>query len=981
VRQKRRSYREPPDDDEDAISDNLAAVNERLDDLTRQLDRIARQNAEPRTGSNAARPTDRVAEALARLDRRLDQIVEQDDEEPAPAPGRSRGSSPRPRPASPPPAARAAGPASWAAQISARQRALDGDTDESAQTPPAPRSAPRAAPQTAWAQAPDLTGVEQQLRQITTQIATLHQPYEDGLTALRNDLAEIGRVLTEALPKRAIEDLEAQVRALAERIDRSRQAGADAEALAGVEQGLAEVRDALRALTPAENLVGFEEAVRGLAHKIDQIAASAQTPQDPLAFKQLEQAVVSLRSVVANVASDGALAQLSAEVHGLASRFERAAAESSSEALGRLEERISSLMESGRAIPPELEGSIRSLSERLDRLNLSKGDQLALEALEDRIAKLSEKLDASDARLNNLAAIERGMAELLVHLEAMRNGGAQQPAPVASETKAEIPQAGAAQPQPEQPAFQLQAPVYEPEPTPATPSPVAYAPQPPRVVVPQQHPRPAPRAYRQEPIDPNLPPDTPLEPGGGAPRHRPGSAAARIAASEAALGQTRAPSADSGGKSAAIAAARSAAKSAYFEEPAKGSKSKERRGWFKRRRETEPDLPTIRIPEPNADADEALTPRKRAMKHFKTILITISVAIIVIGTVQTALELLLPSQPSSPPAVESSHERTQPPQSRPATGRQMPAPGGPVAPAPATPSPAAPADRTSSILQPTPMASSQAPLVDITGSIPPQPAPAQSATPRAPAPAAVPDVSASPSGQPDTLALPASVGPALRSAVLANDPAAFYEMGARFAEGRGVKASQTEAVRWLERAANAGFAPAQFRLAGLNEKGDGVKKDVQAARRLYQAAAGKGHAKAMHNLAVLHAEGVDGRPDYKAAAQWFRKAASYGIADSQYNLAILYARGIGVETNLAESYKWFSLAAAKGDADAAKKRDEVGSRLSQQALNAARLAAQTFTPEREPEAATDLRVPPGGWDRSPVPQVRANRRTPAPAAR
>ena len=55
-------------------------------------------------------------------------------------------------------------------------------------------------------------------------------------------------------------------------------------------------------------------------------------------------------------------------------------------------------MESGRAVPPELEGSIRSLSERLDRMQLSQGDQLALGALEDRIAKLSEKLDASDSR-------------------------------------------------------------------------------------------------------------------------------------------------------------------------------------------------------------------------------------------------------------------------------------------------------------------------------------------------------------------------------------------------------------------------------------------------------------------------------------------------------------------------------------------------------------------------------------------------------
>ena len=173
-----------------------------------------------------------------------------------------------------------------------------------------------------------------------------------------------------------------------------------------------------------------------------------------------------------------------------------------------------------------------------------------------------------------------------------------------------------------------------------------------------------------------------------------------------------------------------------------------------------------------------------------------------------------------------------------------------------------------------------------------------------------------------------------------------------------------EAVRWLERGANAGFVPALFRLAGIHEKGEGVKKDINTARKLYLAAAEKGHAKAMHNLAVLYAEGVDGKPDYRIAAQWFRRAAAHGVADSQFNLAVLYARGIGIEQNLAESYKWFMLAANMGDQDAATKRDEVATRLDQQTIMAAKLAVQTFTAQREPEEATSLKTPPGGWDRT-----------------
>src|SRR5262249_22098402 len=71
----------------------------------------------------------------------------------------------------------------------------------------------------------------------------------------------------------------------------------------------------------------------------------------------------------------------------------------------------------------ELEGAIRELNERLERVQISRGDQLALGALEDRIANLSHKLDASDARLRQFDAIERGLGDLLIYFEEMRRGG------------------------------------------------------------------------------------------------------------------------------------------------------------------------------------------------------------------------------------------------------------------------------------------------------------------------------------------------------------------------------------------------------------------------------------------------------------------------------------------------------------------------------------------------------------------------------
>lgn len=1022
MRLRRKSYRN--DDDEDPRGEELAAVNDRLDELTRHIERIAEATVagraaqparEPRRDEREQRGPDHVTEALARLDRRLDQIIT-DTRATAEAERRAaieaerravRMAPPPPAYTPPPPAytpappATPPGPAGWAAEISARQRALEGGPQAAAAA-----AAPQWRQPQPQAPAPDLSGLEQHLRQITSQIASLHQPYEDALTALRGDLAEIARALTEAMPRQAIEQLESEVRTLAQRVDRSKQGGGvDPHALAPLEQGLAEIREALRHLMPAENLAGFEEVVRGLSHKIDQIASASH---DPGAFQQIEHAIHSMRGVVQNIASDGALSQLAAEVHGLSQRVEHAAAAAAantgSDALAKLEIRLAALMESGRSVPPELEQAIHELSARIDqmqtrqdqRAQLSHSDQLVLGGLEDRIVKLAEKLDASDQRLNNLASMERGIADLLVMLEEMRNGS-------------RGPRVGA-------PAAETPAPKPEPEPVPplaiAPPAPPPAPPQAPQHHLPPVHhleapPPPdkvfstipaaaqpmarqaAPQPQERKPLNPNLPPDTPLEPGVGMPYVKPGSPAARIAASEAALGSARPAATSNGGAAAARAAARNA-KSSFVDTPvipSKNAKFKKAGGWFtkspKKKKPVEP-IPALEIkPEPvrapeipppvapyAADGTDA--PKKTIGQHIKTLLIAASVVAIVLGVVQTAINLMSSDEtPSASAPGENLNINTAPSIIPPSVNPPGTTPSAPSVPSRPMPTPEGtvppPDDGTtnsirqqqSSFFDPRTVVQPKAtppapPPADVTGSIPRH-------TPRTPTLA---------DGLPQTIAGP------LRAGIAAQDPAAEYELAVRYSEGRGVTQSAEESVRWLDRAAKAGFVPAQFRLASAMEKGDGIKRDMQGARRLYTAAAEKGHAKAMHNLAVLYAEGIDGKPDYRMAAQWFRKAASLGVADSQFNLAILYARGIGTEPNLAESYKWFALAAAKGDKDAEKKRDEVGARLDQKNLTAARLAAQTFTPEPEAEDATNLKVPAGGWDRPAVAGAKPKQRTP-----
>lgn len=198
---------------------------------------------------------------------------------------------------------------------------------------------------------------------------------------------------------------------------------------------------------------------------------------------------------------------------------------------------------------------------------------------------------------------------------------------------------------------------------------------------------------------------------------------------------------------------------------------------------------------------------------------------------------------------------------------------------------------------------------------------------------------------------------ALSEAASKGDPLAFFEVGAVYTEGRGVKVDLAEAAKWYQRAADAGVVPAEYRLASLYEKGTGVARDLPKARTLYQRAAEKGNASAMHNLAVMLASSGDVAPDFAGAGKWFAMAADRGIRDSQFNLAILYARGNGVKQDLEESYKWFAIAARDGDSDAGQKRDEVAKALSADQLKSAKAKFEAWKQTPLDAEANSVDVP------------------------
>ena len=888
-----------------------------------------------------------------------------------------------------------------------------------------------------------LESLESEIRALGERIDLSRQAGVDpnALAGIERGLAEVREALRGLTPAENLVGADEAVHALAQKVDMIL-ARDDPAMLQQLEAAIGGLRGVVSHVASNDTLNQVAEDVRVLAAQIDALANNAVTAHAVAALEQRIDALTAAlqasaeaghvvpRDSISNDATAHAVAALEQRIDALTTTLQEAGQAAphqiatnyaTAHAVASLEQRIDALTaalhassEAGQAVPHDLEKLLAGLIDKLEWVQLTHTDHAALAHLEDRIATLVRRFDASEARFTQLEAIERGLADLLVHVEQMRGSGGDSAVAAAPPAW----HAGAAAP-----AFQAQAAASEQREPQIHDAPVAMrdtvehvadrlamiesnvydgaahaAPTETRSLVDEQpapqHAAaepvvpdivamltgapsasaetakaaalPEPQPVTRPPIDPSLPPDHPLEPGFTGSRSRPSaSAAERVAASEAAIGSAKPPVIPDAGRPNFIAAARRAAQAASWEPSTAKAKQ-------------EPEL-----------AEKAGQPSKLSQR-LRKLIVAGSALLIVLGCARIAMRLLDDGRLIGSAAPMQSQQIAAPAAPAPVPAAQKAAPAdAPAAQAPALPlptppgaaaSPPAPAPAKTvkpeqqslqqdgaheSVANATPPAAQPAadalPLwatPDITGTLPRSIAGPEKPRAAAPAPAAI-------SGDDN---LPASIGdPALRAAALSGDPGAAYEIATRFAEGRGVPKNTAAAAQWLERAAKQGLTPAQFRLGSLYEKGIGVKKDLVRARELYLAAAQKGNGKAMHNLAVLYAEGVDGAPDYTTAAEWFRRGADHGVSDSQYNLGILYARGIGVSQNYGESYKWFALAANQGDHDAASKRDDVASHLDAQALAAARAAVQSFKPEPQPDEAINVKTA-AAWQSPPAAQ-------------
>ena len=188
-----------------------------------------------------------------------------------------------------------------------------------------------------------------------------------------------------------------------------------------------------------------------------------------------------------------------------------------------------------------------------------------------------------------------------------------------------------------------------------------------------------------------------------------------------------------------------------------------------------------------------------------------------------------------------------------------------------------------------------------------------------------------------------------------NNAVVILELGILHAAGRGTVQDEALALSLFERAANLGYARANFYLGRAYMYGRGAEKNIEAARTALTAAAKEEHTFAMLNLAssyriqhvanpqpdlalawyekalaagepgallsigFMHANGEFGTPDMVRSVGYFQRALDEGVQTAAVHLAYAYMTGTGVK----EDYKR-ALALYTGAADAGIAASYVG---------------------------------------------------------
>jgi len=147
---------------------------------------------------------------------------------------------------------------------------------------------------------------------------------------------------------------------------------------------------------------------------------------------------------------------------------------------------------------------------------------------------------------------------------------------------------------------------------------------------------------------------------------------------------------------------------------------------------------------------------------------------------------------------------------------------------------------------------------------------------------------------------------------------AQYQLSICYDEGLGVARNLQEAARWREMAAYGGIVKAQGEMGYCYEWGQGVPRNIREAVKWYQLAAEQGDSQSKNNLAYCYQKGRGVTKDMVQAMRLYTEAAQAGDPSAQYNLAYCYWYGEGTAINKERAIELFKQSMAGGNAKAAQ---------------------------------------------------------------
>ena len=153
----------------------------------------------------------------------------------------------------------------------------------------------------------------------------------------------------------------------------------------------------------------------------------------------------------------------------------------------------------------------------------------------------------------------------------------------------------------------------------------------------------------------------------------------------------------------------------------------------------------------------------------------------------------------------------------------------------------------------------------------------------------------------------------LQKAAEAGSLEAMYDLSDCYADGEGVDKNMPLAIKWVTKAADAGYVKAQAALGGAYFEGmEDLDQNYALSEKYFLLAAQKDNSEAQAALSLLYIE----MEEYEKAMLWARKAAQMEQSMAFLALGRIYDEGLGVNVDHKEGLRWFEKAADKGDANA-----------------------------------------------------------------